>query len=132
MVKYAKCCNPIVGDEIVGYISHGQGVTIHRCNCSNLKYLEQERFIKAEWNKKNTSQFVVNIKVFAIKNPNNIVRITTLLAENKIQIKSFESKETKDEFFCNIAVVVNEKNQIDKIISLMQNLSGISKVERVE
>ena len=132
MIKYAGCCNPIIGDEIVGYISHGQGVTIHRKNCVNLMYLEQERLINAEWESKNDNQFVAVVKVVADKNPTNIVRITSLLADDKIMIKSFESKENQDEFIAGIAILVKNKAEIDKIMKDIEGLKGIHKVYRGE
>lgn len=52
LIRYAGCCHPVTGDDIVGYISHGSGVTIHRKDCSNLKFLEEERLIDAEWEDK--------------------------------------------------------------------------------
>lgn len=132
LIKYAGCCNPIIGDDIVGYISHGQGVTIHRAGCQNLNFLEKERLVKAEWAEKSGSQFIASIKVVADKNPNNIVRITTLLAENKVMIKSFESKESGSEFTCSVAVVVQNKTEIDKVINSIESLKGVQKVYRGE
>ena len=132
MIKYAKCCNPIIGDEIIGYISHGQGVTIHRKNCSSLNHLEKDRLISAKWEEKGDFDFISEIKVVADKNFNNISRITNVLADLKIAIKSFESKETKDDFTATIAVLVKGKTQIDKIISGLTNLKGMQKVFRSE
>ena len=132
LIKYAGCCNPIVGDDIIGYISHGQGVTIHRSTCENLKYLEKERLILAEWEEKNNCDFISVIKVIADKNPLNIARITSQLAELKVNLKAFESKDSKDEFACTIVVLVKNKKEIDKIISSLESIKGIVSVFREE
>ena len=132
LIKYAGCCNPIIGDDIVGYISHGQGVTIHRKNCPNLKYLEKERLILAEWDEKSNEEFISVIKVVAERNPSNIVRITSQLAEMKVNLKAFESKDNKNEFTCTIVVSVKNKNEIDKIITSLEGIKGVTKVFRSE
>ena len=132
LIKYAGCCNPIVGDDIVGYISHGQGVTIHRKSCPNLKYLEKERLILAEWEEKNSAEFISIIKVVADRNPSNIVRITSELAEMKVNLKAFESKETKNEFTCTIVVAVKNKAEIDKIVTTLESIKGVNKAFRNE
>ena len=132
LIKYASCCNPIVGDDIVGYISHGQGITIHRTTCKTLQHLEKERLLPATWSDKSGRQFIAVVKVVAEKNPTNIARITTQLAESKIGIRSFESNETKNEFNCSIAVYVSNKEDIDKVITAIENLKGIQKVYRAD
>ena len=64
LLMFAKCCSPIPGDEIVGYITRGRGVTIHRSSCSNLPFMEgEDRFIFVEWDVKADSSFIVRLKI---------------------------------------------------------------------
>ena len=132
LIKYAGCCNPVVGDEIVGYISHGQGVTIHRKTCPNLKYLEKERLIGAEWEEKSNSQFSAVIKAVGEKNSNIITKITSLLGQMKVNILAFESKNTENEFSCTIVVAVKNVSEIEKIISSLEGIKELHKVFRSE
>lgn len=132
MIRYAGCCNPIVGDDIIGYISHGRGVTIHRKSCPNCKYLEEDRFINAEWEEKAGSEFVAVIKLVADKSSSNISRITSVLNDLKISIKAFESKDTEDDFVSAIAIAVKNKNQLDKAMQALEGIKGMKKVFRGE
>lgn len=132
LVRFARCCSPIEGDDIVGYISRGRGVTIHRSNCNNLNYLENDRLIDAQWQNKEDTTFTANIKVVAIKSDNNIGRITNLITGLKIPIKGFDAKDTGDTFLCTLVVDVKNKEELNKIISSIKNLKNITNVYRSE
>lgn len=132
LVRFARCCSPIEGDDITGYISRGRGVTIHRSNCLNLNYLEKDRLIDAQWQNKEDATFTANIKVVAIKSDNNIGRITNLITGLKIPIKGFDAKDTGDTFLCTLVVDVKNKEELNKIITSIKNLKNITNVYRSE
>lgn len=132
LVRFARCCSPIEGDDIIGYISRGRGVTIHRCNCPNLAYLENDRLIDAQWQNKEDATFTANIKVVAIKSDNNIGRLTNLITGLKIAIKGFEAKDVGDNFLCNLAVDVKNKEELNKVINSIKNLKNVTSVYRSE
>ena len=132
LVRFAGCCNPIEGDDIIGYISRGKGVTIHRDNCPNLKYLESERLINAQWQVKEDATFTAAIKVIAHKSDNNIGRLTNLITGLKINIKGFDAKDVGDNFICTLIIDVKNKMELNSAITSIKNLNNIISVYRSE
>lgn len=132
LVRFAGCCNPIEGDDIIGYISRGKGVTIHRKNCQNLNYLEKERLIDAMWQVRENSTFVANIKIIADKADNNITKVTGLITGLKIAIKGFDVKDMDERFVCNLIIEVKNKKELDSAITSIRNMKNIIDVYRSE
>ncbi len=132
LVRFAGCCNPIEGDDIIGYISRGKGVTIHRASCPNIKYLEPERLIDAQWQVKQDATFMANIKVLAQKSDNNIGRITNLITGLKLNIRGFDAKDVGDSFICNLRIEVKNKSELESAITSIRNLKHIISVTRSE
>ena len=130
LIRYARCCHPVVGDDIVGYISHGNGVTVHRKNCLNIKYLEQERLIEAEWDNKVKNNFIVEIKIIADKDETIINKVTSCFIQSKISLRAFDSKQTIDQLEITVVAFVKNKEEIDKIISLVSAIKKVKKVYR--
>ena len=132
LVRYAGCCTPVTGDDIVGYISRGRGVTIHRSSCQNLKYLEQERLIKAEWQENATSRFVAVIKVHADDVNSVINSLNSISRELKGKLKGFGYKEVKDELVFEIVVLISNKKELEDIIKDFEHVKFVRKVYRSE
>ena len=132
MVRFAGCCSPIEGDDIVGYISRGRGVTIHRCNCPNISLLEPERLIEAQWQVKENATFTAIIKVIATKSDNNIGRLTNLITGLKIAIKGFDAKDVGDNFICSLVIDVKNKAELESAINSIRNMKNVTNVYRSE
>ena len=132
MVRFGGCCSPIEGDDIVGYISRGRGVTIHRANCPNIAFLEPERLIEAQWQVKENATFTAIIKVVAEKSDNNIGRLTNLITGLKIAIKGFEAKDVGDNFFCTLVIDVKNKKELESAINSIRNMKNVTNVYRSE
>ncbi len=130
LIRYAGCCHPVTGDDIVGYISHGTGVTIHRCDCSNLKHLEQERLIAAEWEEKVSTNFVAEIRALTENDNTILTKITSSLSLMKVSMRAFEAKEIADGVEFIIVVFVKNKTEIEKIISSLSQIKNVRKVYR--
>ena len=128
LIRYAGCCHPVVGDDIVGYISHGNGVAVHRKDCQNLKYLESERLIDAEWEDKVKTDFIAEIRAQTEKGVGMINKITNALTLAKISIRAFEVKEMAGGLEFSIVLFVKNKSEIEKAIN---SLSSIKEVKRV-
>lgn len=132
LIRYAKCCTPVTGDEIIGYISRGCGVTIHRKGCHNLKYLEPERLIKAEWQENLVSDFNAVIKIYA-DNTNSVINALNATArELKNKLKGFGYKEINDELIFEVVVQISNKTELDKIIKNFEGVKFVRKVFRSE
>ena len=132
LVRYAGCCSPVTGDDIIGYISRGRGVTIHRSTCQNLKFLESERLIRAEWQDSLVSNFIAVIKVFA-DNSNTVINTLNNMARDlKNKLKGFGYKEIKDELVFDIVVQISNKSELDGIIRSFESVKSVRKVYRSE
>ena len=131
LIRFAGCCSPVMGDEIIGYISRGRGVTIHRKECPNLKYLEKERLISAKWEQNSDSKYTAIIKVVssdakASDYINNVAR------NLKLNLKGFSSKKVKDDIIFDIIIEVKDKSDIDSAIKTFESVKGVEKVYRSE
>lgn len=132
LIRYAGCCSPVTGDDIIGYISRGRGVTIHRSGCQNLKYLEPERLIKAEWQDSLVSNFIAVIKIYA-ENQNSVINnLNTVARDLKGKLKGFGYKEIKDELVFDIVVQISNKTELENIIKSFEMVKDVRKVFRSE
>ncbi len=132
LVRYAGCCSPVTGDDIIGYISRGRGVTIHRANCPNLKYLEQERLIKAEWQESLVSNFTAVIKVHGDNSNTLINNLNNIARDMKNKLKGFGYKQVKDELVFEIVVQITNKNELETIIRNFESVKNVREVYRSE
>ena len=132
LVRFAGCCNPIEGDEIIGYISRGKGVALHRKTCSNLKYLEPERLIEAKWQPRDNATFSTVIKIIADKGESNIAKFSASIASLKITIKGLDVKEVEDSLICTLIVDVKNKEELDSIMNSLSNIKNVISVQRSE
>lgn len=128
MVRFAGCCNPILGEDIVGYISRGRGVTVHKCDCSNVKFLEQERLIHAEWADKTVKYKVSNVYVMAFASDDFIAKLTFLIANMHFNLVGLDTKNIGDRIVCNLKIKLTEKDSIDKLIKEIKKLDNILEV----
>ncbi len=131
LIRYAGCCHPVTGDDIVGYISHGSGVTIHRADCQNLKFLEEERLIGAEWEEKVSTNFIAEIKAITENITGIVSKLTMSLSEAKVSMRAFEAKEVAGQVECTIVVFVQNKKEIEKIITILNQIKGVKEAYRV-
>ncbi|HAJ78074.1 MAG TPA: (p)ppGpp synthetase [Clostridiales bacterium] len=133
LIKYAHCCNPVPGDEIIGFISRGRGVTIHRADCKSLKNLDADRLMKLTWNEENSghTNFIASLKLL-VKNKSGILAsITNKIAEQKINITGITSRNTKDDktlIFVNVSVT--SKSSIQDLIKKLSNIADVYEVSR--
>ena len=132
LVRFAGCCSPIEGDDIIGYISRGRGVTIHRKNCPNLRFLESERLIDAQWQIKEDATFSATIKIVAEKADNHLAKLTSLITSLKINIKGFDAKDVGDSFICTLRIDVKNKNELDSALTAIRNIRNVISVYRSE
>jgi guanosine-3',5'-bis(diphosphate) 3'-pyrophosphohydrolase len=134
LVYRAKCCNPIRGEAIVGYVTRGKGVAVHSTNCSNVQNLmyEAERRIDVEWARATTESFPVKIVVHTNDRPGVLSELTSVLFHENSNIRSLEAKQNEKEgAVVDMTVDVRDKKQLERIVSQMRRIPGIIDVERV-
>ena len=136
LVYRAKCCKPILGEPITGYITRGKGVAVHSVNCPNVQNLmyEAERRIEVEWGRSAGEPFAVKLLVHMDDRPGMLNDLTKILSDENSNIRSLEAKQ--DTSWGGAAVVdmtieVRDNKQLQRIVSAMRRISGVHEVQRV-
>ena len=131
LVRISKCCNPVPGDDIVGFISRGRGVAIHRKNCPNLKNIEDYRLIEAHWANDNPAPFAVAMQIEA-RNANGLLaKVTMIISEMKLTITNMNARVDKaGNAIINLSVTVNNISEFDTIVNKIQSIPDVEKVFR--
>ncbi len=131
LVRIARCCTPVPGDDIIGYISRGRGVAVHRKNCPNMRNAEPYRLIEAYWAGGLNAPFVVAMQVEAKNSSGLLAQITTLITELKLSIHSLNARVDKNQTaIINFGVKVSKIEQIDTLIKKIENIPEVEKVFR--
>ncbi len=135
-VRFSKCCSPIPGDEIVGFVTRGRGITVHRTDCINvlsMSEMDRVRLIEAEWQKdeKSTERYMVEINVYANNRTGLIVDISKLFTERKIDIKSINCRTNKHEkATIALGFAVESKEELQYLITKLHQIESVIDVER--
>ncbi len=135
LIRFSKCCNPVPGDEIVGYITKGRGVSVHQKDCPNVSDLmnEEERFIEVEWNTQTKVSYNADVEVRATDRKGLLAEITTIIDESKVNIGSFHSRTTKDKVaIINFILEINDIEQLNKLIRKFRKIEGVIDVFRAK
>jgi GTP diphosphokinase / guanosine-3',5'-bis(diphosphate) 3'-diphosphatase len=134
LVYRAKCCNPIRGEAIVGYVTRGKGVAVHSKMCPNVQSLmyDVERKIEVEWARAAEDAFPVRIVVHTDDRPGMLNQLTSVLSGENTNIRSLEAKTELDHDggVVEMTVDVRDKKQLEKLVSAMRRISGVRDVER--
>ena len=134
LVYRAKCCNPIRGEAIVGYVTRGKGVAVHSRMCPNVQNLmyDVERKIEVEWARAADDAFPVRIVVHTDDRPGMLMQLTAVLADENANIRSLEAKTDVDHDggIVEMTVDVRDKKQLEKLVAAMRRISGVRDVER--
>lgn len=128
LIRFAGCCSPVQGDGIVGYISRGKGVTIHRDNCPNLKYLEGERLIQATWDLNSEKPFTATLKINAEDCPNLITQVVKEL--DNFKVKSMDSHTKGNVSNATIKLEIKKKEDLTALIKKLKQIKGVVDVFR--
>ena len=131
-VRFARCCSPVPGDEIVGYITRGRGVTIHKAECANAAAGEQERKISVEWAMTSESTFSAAITILAYDRVNMLGEIATIIGENGVSIRaaSIQASGKTRISTLRLTLDVHSREEMDRVIQALRNKSDILDVYR--
>ena len=140
-VRFSRCCNPVPGDEIIGFVTRGRGVSIHRTDCVNIINLSEEernRLLEAEWeiDRKDGNgpklAFQAEIRLLCTDRNNIILDLSRVLSEENLPVKSFNARSTKDMLsIVNIVLEITSKDQLEKVCQHLKNVKGVEDIERV-
>jgi len=138
LVYRAKCCNPIRGEAIVGYVTRGKGVAVHSVNCSNVQNLmyEVERKIDVEWARSTSHAFEVKMVIYTDDRPGMLNQLTSILFNESSNIRSLEArpddKRGGDGAIVDMTVEIRDKKQLERIVAAIRRISGVRDIERVQ
>ena len=133
LVKLSKCCNPLPGDEIIGYITKGRGVSVHRKDCLNVKDLltEENRIIDVKWYEETKENYNVNIEVLANVRNGLLVDILNVIKETKAQLMGVNTKTTKERIaIMDVNIEVENIEELNKVIRAIKKVDSVYEVRR--
>lgn len=129
LVHIAKCCKPVKGDEIVGFITKGQGITVHKKNCANIKDNE-ERMIDVSWNEASDSTYLTDLIIETDHSKNYLTDIIAIFVKRNVYVDAFKTKEYDNRYIYEITLKIKEKEEIEKIIFDLEMNSYVISVRR--
>lgn len=130
-LKLGSCCNPIPGDEIVGYVTKGNGIVVHHCNCKNIKSFQMERLIPLSWAADPGRKYPVSIKIYATSNMNLLVEIMNTVSASGMSILAISAKSNNNlETVVKLKVMTSNLMELEKMIINMKKVKFIYNIER--
>lgn len=133
LVRLSRCCNPVPGDEITGYITRGRGVSVHRVSCSNLKSLNRDtqRKIEVEWDRVQEQSYQVELEIEALDKQALLNEMTTVISEARLNITSIHARTSQDHSAqINVSLEISSLAQMQDIMRKLNSIDGIISVER--
>lgn len=133
LVTIGKCCNPVPGDDICGFITRGRGVTIHRIDCINVinDPSFKDREIEVEWSHNTSASYTSEIIIKAHDRNNLLNEITNILNDSKTAMTSVEGRATKEELaIIKLSLIISDKEQLSSVIKKLKRLSGVIEINR--
>ena len=134
MVRMAKCCNPVPGDDIIGYITRGRGVSVHRSDCTSLGHTPEdlERMIEVSWDEASSESFHVGIDIQAYDRSGILMEVMAVLSELKITITNMNAKvlENTKNVMINIVVEIRDISQLDFVMTKLRRIREVYMVQR--
>ena len=137
-MRFAKCCSPVPGDEIVGFVTRGRGITVHRTDCVNIVNLniaERERLIDAEWDKPSSAfkeeKYLVEISIFARNRTGLLVDISKIMSEKDLDVLSMNVRTNKQQMATiDMGFKVASTDELSKVMDKLKQIDDIVDINR--
>ena len=136
LVKFSKCCSPVPGDDIVGFITRGYGVSVHRADCPNVlrsrdNSAEAGRWIRVSWADKTSESYHTMLQIVAKDRISLIVDVSTVLSATKTRVLSLNARSTPDGFgLLDLGIEVSDREQLKTVMNRLEQIQGVMKVTR--
>lgn len=133
-VRIAKCCTPVPGDDIIGYITIGRGISVHRADCPNvLNNIEKSRIVEVSWQKEEGTSYEAAIEVRALDKPNVISDVANRINEAKLNMTSLNAKATRDgDTIVDIILEITNIDELERIIEKLKKVKNVFDVYRMK
>jgi GTP pyrophosphokinase len=136
LVYRARCCNPIRGEAVVGYVTRGKGVAVHSVNCPNVINLmyEPERKIDVEWGKEEGAPvaFPVKLTVFCDDRFGMLKQITAVISDNKTNIRNIGARTENGQANVDVVIEIEDLKHLESIIQGVRKIPGVHEVQRLQ
>ena len=135
-VRFSKCCNPVPGDEIVGFVTRGRGVSIHRTDCinvMNISEMDRNRLIDAEWQDDGASDEVyqAEINIYVQDKVGVLVEVARIFTESEINVTAMTTRSSKNHTATiNVAFDIKGRSQLQKVVDKLRSLECVYDIER--
>lgn len=132
-IRFAKCCNPVPGDDIVGYITIGRGISVHRRDCKNIINQDvNKRFINVSWDEEEITSYNAAIEVRALDKPNVISDVANRIHDAKFDLTRFNARKNRDgDVIISLSIEITDKNDLQKMISKLRRVENVLDVYRI-
>ncbi|MCL2399249.1 MAG: bifunctional (p)ppGpp synthetase/guanosine-3',5'-bis(diphosphate) 3'-pyrophosphohydrolase [Defluviitaleaceae bacterium] len=134
-VRFSKCCSPLPGDEVAGFVTRGRGVTIHRTDCVNIIHLDESsrrRLIEVEWSIDNERRtYRADLRIHCMDRENMLLDITRILSDEGLNVKALNVRSDRGEVIMDLGVELSSRNQLQKLQEKIKRQSGVYDIERV-
>ncbi|MGM9662732.1 MAG: RelA/SpoT family protein [Oscillospiraceae bacterium] len=136
LVKFAKCCTPVPGDPIVGFITRGAGVSVHRCDCPNasperIRPQDKGRWVKVSWGGTLREHYPTTLEVTAKDRNNLVLDVSAVLSTTKTRVDALSGRTTPDDqFILHVDIDVKDSEQLNQVIRKIEQISGVLRVTR--
>jgi GTP pyrophosphokinase len=134
MVSYARCCNPLPGEEVVGYITRGRGITVHRVDCRSLEQLEEDRRVPVEWDLSQRTRHSNTLHIHCADRPGILASITKVCETSHVNIERANAKAGDNRGglgMVTLQLAVNDLAELTKVIRGVEKIPGVESVARV-
>jgi GTP pyrophosphokinase len=132
MVRYAKCCDPIPGDEIIGYISRGRGVVVHTANCIHVRDMDPERLVDVHWDIREKREYQVLMRIICNDKKGILADISAAISLMDVNITQAQTNtETDGKATCDFTVNVNDLDQFNRVVAAVRKVRGVVSVQRL-
>ena len=133
--QLAKCCNPIYGDEVFGFVTAGGGIKIHRCDCPNAHEMRRRfgyRIVKAKWSGKGTSQYSITLRVIGVDDLGIVNTLTSIISKDeKLVLRSINIDSNDGLFRGNLVIMINDNTRLEGLIKKLRTVKGVKQVDRI-
>ena len=132
MVRFGKCCDPIPGDDVIGFVSRGRGITVHKADCPNVQGAEPDRLVELEWNIKERHTYPVHMRVVCKDKKGALAEISAVIASSDVNISQAHVDTGDLSAVFNFRVDVSDLNQFNKVVSAIRRIKNVQSVERIK
>ena len=132
LVQFARCCSPLPGEDVAGFITRGRGISVHRVNCKQLLSMEASRRVAVAWDQRYQYQHSGEVEIYCDDRTGMLANITKVCERLKVNIERVEARNLTDHrAVCSLRIAVRHVDQLDNLLSTLTSLSGVDEVVRV-